>query len=227
MQKINILGVALVDYSLKESLVLLDRYVESGGLNTILYITAPMLIMAGEDEEIKEEIEAMDITLCGDTDILKVAGIGSASRFYEVENRVFLKEFLRRMSRGGRKVYLLAESEEETRALQEELESFQSGIAVGGRGAIDGDGGGLEEVINGINEVAPTAVISRMSSGRQEKWMIEAKPFVNTEVWLGISKDMVLDGTKESFRKRIADMIYKNIFRRRINRFKDENEEEE
>lgn len=224
MQKINILGVGLTDYSLKESLLLLDRYMEGGGLNTILYITAPMLIMAGENEEEKEEIEAMDMTLCGDTDILKVAEIRSASRLYEVENRFFLKEFLRRMARGGRKAYLLAESEEEIRVLQEELETFQNGIAVGGSGVISGDEGELEEIINNINEVAPAAVISRISSGKQEKWMIGAKPFVNAEVWLGISKDMVLDGTKESFRKRVADMIYKRIFRRRINRFKDENE---
>ena len=54
--------------------------------------------------------------------------------------------------------------------------------------------------------------------------MIEAKPFVNAEVWLGISKDMVLNGTKEPFRKKVSDKIYKKIFRRRINRFRDENE---
>ena len=51
MQKINILGVELTDYSLKESLLRLDGYVRGGGLNTILYITTPVLIMAGENEE--------------------------------------------------------------------------------------------------------------------------------------------------------------------------------
>ena len=57
--------------------------------------------------------------------------------------------------------------------------------------------------------------------------MIEAKPFVNAEVWLGISKDMVLDGTKETFRKKLMDKIYKKIFRRRMTRFRDEKEGEE
>ena len=64
MQKINILGVELTDYSLKESLLRLDGYVRGGGLNTILYITTPVLIMAGENEEEKKEIESMDMTLC-------------------------------------------------------------------------------------------------------------------------------------------------------------------
>jgi UDP-N-acetyl-D-mannosaminuronic acid transferase (WecB/TagA/CpsF family) len=224
MQKINILGVAITDYSLKESLIKLDSFIGGGGLNTILYVTTPMLIMAGENEEEKNEIEAMDMTLCGDADILKVAEIKSVSRLYEVENQVFLKEFLRRLVLGGGKVYLLAESEEEVDSLQGELENIQKDIQIVGKSVIPDGGEGLEEIINRINDIAPIAVISRFPSGGQEKWMIEAKPFVNAEVWLGISKDMVLNGTKEPFRKKVSDKIYKKIFRRRINRFRDENE---
>ncbi len=224
MQKINILGVAITDYSLKESLIKLDSFIGGGGLNTILYVTTPMLIIAGENEEEKNEIEAMDMTLCGDADILKVAEIKSVSRLYEVENQVFLKEFLRRLVLGGGKVYLLAESEEEVDSLQGELENIQKDIQIVGKSVIPDGGEGLEEIINRINDIAPIAVISRFPSGGQEKWMIEAKPFVNAEVWLGISKDMVLNGTKEPFRKKVSDKIYKKIFRRRINRFRDENE---
>ena len=224
MQKINMLGVAITDYSLKESLIKLDSFIGGGGLNTILYVTTPMLIMAGENEEEKNEIEAMDMTLCGDADILKVAEIKSVSRLYEVENQVFLKEFLRRLVLGGGKVYLLAESEEEVDSLQGELENIQKDIQIVGKSVIPDGGEGLEEIINRINDIAPIAVISRFPSGGQEKWMIEAKPFVNAEVWLGISKDMVLNGTKEPFRKKVSDKIYKKIFRRRINRFRDENE---
>lgn len=224
MQKINILGVAITDYSLKESLIKLDSFIGGGGLNTILYVTTPMLIMAGENEEEKNEIEAMDMTLCGDADILKVTEIKSVSRMYEVENQVFLKEFLRRLVLGGGKVYLLAESEEEVDSLQGELENIQKDIQIVGKSVIPDGGEGLEEIINRINDIAPIAVISRFPSGGQEKWMIEAKPFVNAEVWLGISKDMVLNGTKEPFRKKVSDKIYKKIFRRRINRFRDENE---
>ncbi len=224
MQKINILGIELTDYSLKESLLLLDGYVGGGGLNTILYITAPMLIMAGENEEEKKEIESMDMTLCGDADILKVAEIHSVSRQYEVENMVFLKEFLRRLARSGKRVYLLAESEEETGVLREELEAFQTGILVGGSGVIADGEEELEEVINRINDIAPTAIISRIAPGIQERWMIKAKPFANAEVWLGISKDMILGGAREPFRKKVTDKIYKGIFHRRMSRFRDENE---
>ena len=91
MQKINILGVELTDRPLKESLALVNSYFRGGMLSTVLYITTPMLMLAGNDEEEKRCIEGMDLTLCGDADILKAAGIESVSRRYEVENLFFLK----------------------------------------------------------------------------------------------------------------------------------------
>lgn len=224
MQKINILGTVITDYSLKESLVLVEEYVRSGVLNTILYITTPALILAGKDEEEKRLIEAMDMTLCGDTDILRVAKIDAMGRLYEVENFVFLKEFLRRVVRSNKQVYLLAESEEELRKLGRELEMFHKGIVVGGSSIIEEAAEDKEEIINRINDIAPLAVISRLPSGRQEKWMLESKLLINAEVWLGIAKDMELDRTEKSVYKKLRDKFYRKMFYRRISRFKDNEE---
>ncbi len=225
MQKVNILGIGLTDYSLKESLAILDSFVRNGGLNTILYVTTPMLIMAGNDEEEKNCIESMDLTLCGDTDILRVAKIDSAGRLYEVENRVFLKEFLRRLERGSKKVYLLDDSAEDLALLQRQLETYQKGIVIGGSSILTDDDGDMENIINRINDVAPTAVISRIAHGRQEKCMSRFRALVNAEVWLGMSKDMALGDRKESVRKKAVDWMYRIIFHRRINHFRDENGE--
>lgn len=225
MQKINILGVGLTDYSLKESVVLLEDYIKSGGLHTILYITPPVLILAGQDEEEKKYIETADLALCGDSDLLRDAGIDSQGRAYEVENRVFLKEFLRRIVRNSGKIYLLGESEEEVNALREELGLFQKGLIFNGSCVIAQETEDTGEIINKINDVAPMAIVSRLSPGRQEKYMAEFKPFVNAKVWLGISKDMVLGADKEPIRNRIMGKIYKRIFRSRMNRFKDKNGE--
>lgn len=224
MQKMDILGITLTDYSLKESLLLVDNYLENGALNTILYVTTPMLILAGKDEHEKERIESMDMTLCGESDILRVAKIGSMSRLYEVENLVFLKEFLRRIVRNGRTVYLLADSEEDAFNLCTELKDFQKGIVVKGVKAIKEDTGNVEEVVNDINDIAPSVIISRMAWGKQEKWMLDAKPYMNAEVWLGISKDMKLGEYRESFQKKAMNHIYRKMFHNRMNRYNGENE---
>ncbi len=224
MQKMDILGVTLTDYSLKESLLLLDGFLENGALNTILYVTTPMLILAGKDENEKERIESMDMTLCGESDILRVAKIESKSRSYEVENLVFLKEFLRRIVRGGKTIYLLSDSEEDAQKLRDELKDFQRGISVRGYQIIKEDAENVEEVVNDINDIAPSVIISRMAGSRQEQWMLEAKPYINAEVWLGISKDMKLGERRESFQKKAMSRIYKKMFHDRMNRYNGENE---
>lgn len=227
MQKMDILGVALTDYSLRESLIMVDDYVRNRALNTILYVTTPMLILAGKDDGEKARIEAMDMTLCGDSDILRVAKIESKSRLYEIENLGFLKEFLRRVVRNDKKVYLLSDSEEDISKLKKELLTFQKGIVIGGEWTIKEDATDMEEIINKINDIAPTVIISRMSLGRQEKWMTEAKSFLNAELWLGLSKDMKLGQSRESFQKKAMGRIYKKMFRNRINRYNGENERNE
>ncbi len=227
MQKMDILGVALTDYSLRESLVMVDNYVRNRALNTILYVTTPMLILAGKDESEKARIESMDMTLCGDSDILRVAKIESKSRLYEIENLVFLKEFLRRIVRYDKKVYLLSDSEEDILKLKTELLTFQKGIMIGGEWAIQDEAVDMEEIVNHINDIAPTVIISRMSLGRQEKWMAETKSLLNAEVWLGLSKDMKLGQSRESFQTRAMSKIYKKMFRNRINRYNGENERNE
>ncbi len=225
MQKINILGIGLTDYPLKESLAIVDGYVRSGGLNTILYVTTPVLILAGKDEEEKKCIESVDLTLCGDADILRVARIDSAGRLYEVENRVFLKEFLRRLAGGGKAVYLLDDSQEDLELLRAQLEAYQTGLLVAGSDILAETDEGMEVIINRINDIAPTAIISRISHGRQEKCMERFRELINAEVWLGLSKDMALGTGRESWRKRAVDKLYRMIFHRRINHFKDESGE--
>ena len=227
MQKMDILGVALIDYSLKESLIMVDNYIRKRALHTILYVTTPMLILAGKDEGEKERLESMDMTLCGDSDILRVAKVGSKSRIYEVENLVFLKEFLRRIVRSNKKVFLLSDSEEDIQKLKIELQSFQRGMIIGGMEITEENTVKIEEVVNRINDIAPTVIISRMNLGIQEKWMTDAKPFLNAEVWLGLSKDMKLGPNRESLQKKAMSRIYRKMFHNRINRYNGESERKE
>lgn len=218
IKKLRILGITLTDCSLKESLNRVDEYVNSGALNTVLFITAPVLILAGKNEQEKEYIESMDLTMCGDADILRVANIESRSRIYEVENHIFLKEFLRRLVRAQGTVYLLADSDENAAALRHGLGELQKGLLIKGDRVVNEDEN-EEGTANSINDIAPTVVISRTAPGRQEEWMARLRPVINAEVWIAIPEDMKLDGYQESFRRRLTNIIYKKIFHTRINRY--------
>ena len=97
MKELNILGVSIREYSLKESLALTDIYLKNGAMNTVLFVSAKMLLAAGKNPELKEWIETMDMTVCAEPDILRAADMATMSRMREIENSAYLKEVVRRL----------------------------------------------------------------------------------------------------------------------------------
>lgn len=224
MQKLDILGVELTDCALKEALAKADEFVRNGALNTVLFVTTATLVKAGKDVEEQRRISEMDLTILADADILRVAGLGTKVRIYETENQIMIKEFLRRMKQGFYSVYLLSDSNTDLEELEEQLRLIQSELNIAGALLIH-ETTAIEEVANKINDIAPTVIFSRITSGRQEKLMLEAKPYINAEVWVGLPVDLKLGGIKESIQKRALRKIYRTIFRSRYQKYQNKDED--
>ena len=79
MQKFTILGITLYDYGAREALRNTDRFLGSGGLNTVAYISSAQIAQASRDVELKESVEQLDMTLCTEPDLLEAAGIAARS----------------------------------------------------------------------------------------------------------------------------------------------------
>ena len=110
MQKFTILGITLYDYGAREALRNTDRFLGSGGLNTVAYISSAQIARASRDEELKESVEQLDMTVCTEPDLLEAAGIAARSRIREIDEKVYLRELLRKLSRNRNSVYLLADT---------------------------------------------------------------------------------------------------------------------
>ena len=68
MQKYTILGIKLYDYGAREALRNTDSFLHNGALNTIAYISSSNLAQASKDEQLRECLEAVDMTkrfFCG------------------------------------------------------------------------------------------------------------------------------------------------------------------
>ena len=117
MQKINLPGMNLTDYSLRESISITDRFLGSGSLNTVLFISAKILVGTGTFTEWKTWIGDADLIIWSDPEIVRQAGIRAKDRIHEVENQEYIKAVLKRLGKGKKALYLLAESEEELEKL--------------------------------------------------------------------------------------------------------------
>ena len=66
MNQINILGIDLNNYSLKEALALTESFLQEGPVKTVLYIDAKMIVTAGENENYRDYLSKCDLTIIDD-----------------------------------------------------------------------------------------------------------------------------------------------------------------
>lgn len=220
MKNINLLGIKLKDRYVKESLTLTEEFLREGAAHTILYLTAPALMEAVKNDDAKALIESANLTLWGDTEILKAADVTTKARYREVQEKEFMKAFLYRIVREHMSVLMLSDTREHAETLKKELLEIQDGITAAGTMAISYMEEKHEDIINEINMIAPTVIFARMPFSLQQKWLARSRQYINTEIWVGLPEDFRCAWKRELPAAKIAKRLLNIWFSRRVNKYK-------
>lgn len=218
MKRYSILGVSLEDFSAREGLRKADRFLRSGALNTAAYITAQTVAMASKDEEIKQLLEKTDLVFCMEPDILEAAGIAGAGRVREIEERVFLREFLRRMGRLSEEIFILGDTKEEAEQLRDMLLEQQDNLHIVDCRGYDEFDNQQDRLMNAINVAAPKVIFSRMTWPEDLRLMHIGRKFLSAELWIAIAEKKMPGKRKATF----LDSIRKRIFQKKVNEYNQE-----
>ena len=100
MNEINVLGIDLNNYSLKEALVLTETYLEEGPLKTILYVDANMLMLAGSNDEYKECLKKCDLTIIDDEGILEALPKVNDVKIEDIKEEKYTRILLKKLVYG-------------------------------------------------------------------------------------------------------------------------------
>lgn len=118
IKKIEILGIQLDNYTVREAMLQAELFLDDKVMNIIEVITMETLVTAKEDEALRESMEAWDLVIINDKEILKAAGVNSPQRIKEITEQQFMTEFLKRIIRNGKTVYLFGSSGEQVSLLE-------------------------------------------------------------------------------------------------------------
>lgn len=218
MREINVLGIRLKDYSLKEELKLMDVYLKNGAMNTVIYLNTRLMVEAGADEELKKWIEEADLTVCGDEEVIRQMGIASYGRLYDAENMMFLSESLRGLNAKKASLFIIADNEQNLAELKKDIDMLCPEISISGEGIFGNDGNVNAQTINKINDLVPSMIILKMPFIFQKKLMNEGS-LINSEVVIGIPEDMNIS-RREGFYEKIIRRVYRKVFIRKITEYK-------
>lgn len=214
VKKINILDICVDNFTVRESLLRLDTYLSSTVLNIIETVTMEQLIAAGENPAIKDCLEQADLCIIGDREILSETGNDTAQRVREVRDQDFLQEFLKRVVRSQKRVFLLAMTETEIGSMQEAFAEQASKFAAVGSYAIEACSGDMDAIVNEINGTTPDVVISALDSPVEEEFVLAYKDKIGTGIWYGAGSACCQKG-----RARVGRTLKKLVLKGRLHHF--------
>lgn len=226
MQKIDLLGMSLTDYTLKEAQGIAERYLRGGVCNSIVFLSAKMLVGAGINRMQKQWLEDVDLIAWSDAEILKKAGVTSKARIHDVENREFLKSYLKTLAKSGQTIYLLSDSESELERFRQDLFHLRGDLRIIGEMVVEEDVTDYDAVVNALNIVAPKVIISKMAYDRLEVMMTNYRKYLNAEVWIAMNDQMNLNEERRNLLRVLADRWYHMLLYKHVEEYEQKKENE-
>ena len=95
IKKIDIAGLQLDNYTVREMIMRVDRRISEKILTTIEEVNMDTLALAEFDEEVKQSLEACDYTVIADEGILRAVSADTLQRRHEIEIMTSFMSFLR------------------------------------------------------------------------------------------------------------------------------------
>ena len=150
IKKIDILGIQLDNYTVREAIMRVEAWYDNNMLNVIEMVSMQMLTESESDPVLKEVISSLDLAVIGEKGILQAAGVDTMQRIRETEENDFSDEFLKRVERNRKSVFIIGETQGAVDEFTQELREEYPKLVLAGAAATENCVGDLEGVINEI-----------------------------------------------------------------------------
>ena len=215
-EKIEVLGIRLDCLTAKETMLRAIQFMENDPVDTIEIMTMDCLMNNQEDETWISRAKDFKLVLPGEVEILEAAEIHDRVKLKETENRIFLKMFMKYLQKNQKRIYLLADTEEEIVQAENAIRHYNRGIRVSGHACLDSAGNREEEVVNDINGTETDCVLSVLSSPYQESFISRNKTLLNTKLWFGCGPMLSRSYDDRKILQQIKHFFRKKMFRRQV-----------
>lgn len=227
MRQMKVLGIELKDYGLRESLRMVDLFLKGGTVRTIAYITTRGLMEAEHDESRKAFLGNLDLTIPADGDILRAAGMENRIRLREIDQGEFLEEFLKKLIRLHKTVYLLTEKKEQMDVLKKGLSNLAKELTIVGSYCLEDLEKEDDFLVNEINMELPDVIISNLSSPKREEFYAANHMKLNASIWLMLKDEVAFEYSGRKIGAWIFQRVASLMFQKKVTKYQVAEEEYE
>lgn len=199
IKEITVAGIKLNSYTALENLTQIGNNLDRRIFTTVGEIYMRTLLLAKEDEKVKDVIEALDVTVIAENGVWDAVGENTTLRRREIERREFFFQLMRILERNRYSVFVLGETGSEISQTCEYIAEEFPRLNVVGATALEECEGADEGIINNINMLAPDVIISVLPSPMQEHFLADHRAMLSTRLWYGIGSGKIV-GQKHSLK---------------------------
>lgn len=208
IKRIDIAGIEINNYTVRESIMEVERSLSNGVFNTMEEISMEMLLGAEADPILKEALEMLDHSVISETGILEAIGDNSIQRHHEVQQDKFYTEIMKRVERNHKTVYMIGKTAEDVERMKELVQKEYSRIRIVGTSALEDCIGNVDAIINELNSMTPDMVLSVLPSPEQEHFLVENKDKLSTNLWYGVGNNKLMS-KKRGLAHSIQGLLHK------------------
>lgn len=213
---IDVLGVELNCLTAKEAMLQAMQFMENDLVDTIEILSMEDLMYGREDVEWKNLVREFGLVLPGEAEILKAADVHDRAKEKETANHTFLKLFLKYLQKNQKRIFLLAQTEEDLQRTGEVIRRYSRGFQLAGSGIISPDDNREESVINEINGTETDCILSVLASPYQERFISGNRALLNAKVWLGCGAVFTETYSRQIPAGRLRHLFRKLLFSWRV-----------
>lgn len=205
IKKINIAGVQLDNYTVREMIMNVEKMLSDNVFECIQEVDMDTLSFAETDEQVREVLDSLDYTIISDTGILKAAGVETMQHEHEIKDKDFFYELLKRIERNHKTVFVLGSNESNVDSIASIIDEEYSKIKIVGKVALE-TVNNVDSIVNDINTETPDVIISVMPSPEREHFLYENRDKLSANLWYGMGANNFKKNNKRVF----------NVIKRRI-----------
>lgn len=216
MKEIQVLGIDLTDYNVKEAMKQVEEFYKGGPVSAIGLITSRGLLEAGATPGLEEWMKSLDLAVLYDEDILKATGNTNPARIKEVREDAFLNEFFRKLVKHKKKVFLLADNQTQLGVLTDIVLGYQERVRIVGTYALDELTADEDYLVNEINIATPDVIVSLLASPRREQFFKDNHMKMQASIWLMLKEGIEIGDASVPFLQKISTFFNKKFFHREV-----------
>lgn len=218
IKTIDFAGIELDNYTVRETIMLVEKRMPDYGFHTIEEVNMDMLMLVEKDEMVREALTSVEHTVIAEAGILDAVGANSYQRKHEIEHHDFFFEMMKRIERNHKTIFLIGDTPERTQGMHDKIKELYPKCEISCMEALDECQGAIDAVVNEINSYNPDVILSVLPSPLQEHFLVENREKLSAGLWYGVG-DMKLQKSGNRIAGGIRNFIRTHRLEKKLHQY--------